>query len=119
MQDGVRIFFGMCQVFDRLRGWHHDQLHVPRPSFVFDLFHDWQGAVGSGSDDQTSAVPRNSLGDGDWRMSERSAERLRWILLSLAYGVAVDQDVVLIPFAVDLYRAKLEFPELHTLSSTL
>ena len=113
MQNGVRILASLGQRIDALRRRNLEEFDVTRPSLTLDLLHDWQSAVGSGTNYQPPAAPRKVLCHGQRRVALGVAEAFGGLFLSLANAPAFDDHVILVCHTIDLNGTECERAEVH------
>src|SRR5262245_42643670 len=92
----------------------HD-LDAAPPRLLADVGGDRQLPVGSRPDPEVSRIPGDLLGSGQRRVTELILAFLRRAFLPLADPSACDDQVMLIPDAIDGDRAELEFVDVHGL----
>jgi len=107
MQDGVCLLRVLAQLFNRLSGRQHEQLHMAALGFLFYFVHDRKSAC-SGADDQSPAFPWDLFFCRKRRVTETVPEFLGGFLLTLSDLPAIDDHVVLVGDAVDADRTERE-----------
>ena len=74
-----------------------------------------EGALCSGPDHETTAVPRDLLRERQRRVTIRGAQLSGRLLVALSDNASVEHHVVVVGLAVDLDRAERETLEAHRL----
>src|SRR6266566_6456689 len=106
VQDGVGVLGGLGQYGDRLCRGHDDQVDLAAAGLFVDVLHHRQRAIGAGADHQPATPPGDVLGGRQRGVAVGAAELAGSALLALADLPAVDDQVVVIGHAVDLYRTE-------------
>ena len=113
MKDCVGAHRAVVQGLDRISRGRNQKVDIPSASLFLHLPHNWQRAVGPGAYHQPATPPRNLFHDRKRGMSIRVAEPLGRSLLALANLPPVDDEVVIVRDAVDLYGTERVLLETH------
>jgi hypothetical protein len=90
----------------RVRSRDGDELHAATLSLPAQLWRDRKRAVGTGTDDQLAAAPRNLLLGRQRGVTVSTPLRFRGFLDPLAHRTLLDDDVVIVLVSIDLDRSE-------------
>jgi hypothetical protein len=113
MENCVGAHRALVQGLDRISRGRNQKVDIPSASLFLDLPHHRQRAVSTGAYHQPATPPRNLFHEGERGMSIHVAEPLRRRLLAFANLPPVDDEVVIVRHAVDLYGAERVLLETH------
>jgi len=115
MEDSIGAFRVLLQERDGIGGWQGHEFHAAPLGFSPQLRDKREGALCSGPDYETTAVPRDLLRERQRRVTIRGAELSGRLLVALSDNAPVEHHVVVVGLAVDLDRAERETLEAHRL----
>ena len=115
MEDSIGSFRVLLQQRDGVGGWQGHEFHAAPVGFSPQLRDKREGALCTGPDHETTAVPRDLLRERQRRVTIRGAELSGRLLAALSDNAPVEHHVVVVGLAVDLDRAERETPEVHGL----
>ena len=115
MEDSIGAFRVLLQQRDGIGGWQGHEFHAAPLGFSPQLRDKREGALCSGPDHETTAVPRDLLRERQRRVTIRGAELSGRLLVALLDNAPVEHHVVVVGFAIDLNRAEREILEAHRL----
>src|SRR5207247_5171493 len=115
MQHGVGLASRVAQKLYRFDGPHDLHLDTPAFGLLEHIRHHRQSAVSACADHQPAALPGNLLLDRKRRVAELASEPFCWFLLAQTHRTPIDDDVLLIGFAVDADGPEREPVDAHDL----
>jgi len=113
MEDSIGAFRVLLQQRDGVSGWQGHEFHAAPLGFSPQLWDKREGALCSGPDHETTAVPRDLLRERQRRVTIHGAEPSGRLFVALSDNAPVEHHIVVVGLAVDLDRAERETLEAY------